>query len=324
MNARSDIQSKTMRIAYLILAHKNPRLIARTIEALSCEDSAFFVHIDKKSKLDEFLFIKAKNVLFTEQRIPVYWAEYSMVEAILILIQQALAVSKKCEYFILLSGSDYPLKSKEYISRFFDQRRGTEFISLALIPNVEAGLPLSKINTISTRSDRPALRLLTKACAKLGLAKRDYKKYLANLQPYGGSTWWALTRSACQYIIDFTKDNTFVCEYFAKTHTPDETFFHTILGNSLFGRSIQRCLMYDDWSDGPLHPAMLNNSHLDFFKAHQEVMIDDAFGPGEVLFARKFSDQTLDFLNRLDDIIRAKGEVVHSVPTGNADVAKSQ
>ena len=35
-------------------------------------------------------------------------------------------------------------------------------------------------------------------------------------------------------------------------------------------------------------------------------MTDDAFGPGEVLFARKFSDQTLDFLNRLDDIISAK------------------
>ena len=83
-----------MKIAYLILAHRNPRLIARTIEALSCEDLAFFVHIDKKSNLDEFLFIKAKNLLFTEQRIPVDWAEYSMVEAILILIQQALASSR--------------------------------------------------------------------------------------------------------------------------------------------------------------------------------------------------------------------------------------
>jgi hypothetical protein len=305
--AQSDTQSKTMKIAYLILAHRNPRLIARTIEALSCEDSAFFVHIDKKSNLNEFLVIKAKNVLFTERRIPVYWAEYSMVEAILILIQQALVESKKYEYFILLSGSDYPLRSKEYISRFFDQRRGTEFINLTLLPNVEAGLPLSKINTISIRSDQPALRLLAKACAKLGLAQRDYRKHLPNLQPYGGSTWWALTRSACQYIIDFTKDNTRVCEYFAKTHTSDETFFHTILGNSVFRRRSQRCLMYDDWgSAGPRHPIMLNSSHLDFFEAHQQVMIDDAFGAGEVLFARKFSDQTLDFLNRLDDIIRAK------------------
>jgi hypothetical protein len=245
-------------------------------------------------------------VLFTEQRIPVYWAEHSVVEAILILIHQALAESKQCEYFILLSGSDYPIRSKQYISRFLDRRRGTEFISLALLPNVEAGLPLSKINTISFPSDQPALRLLAKASAKLGLAQRDYRKYLPKLHPYGGTTWWALTRSACQYIVDFTKNNTFVCEYFAKTPTSDETFVHTILGNSLFKQSIHRCLMYEDWSDGPLHPAMLNGSHLDFFETHQQVMMDDAFGPGEVLFARKFSDQTLDYLNRLDDIIRAK------------------
>ncbi|MCI0600983.1 MAG: beta-1,6-N-acetylglucosaminyltransferase [Beijerinckiaceae bacterium] len=295
-----------MKIAYLILAHKNPRLIARTIEALSCEDSAFFVHIDKKSNIDEFLIIEAGNVVFTEERIHVYWAEYSMVEAILILIQQALAESKQYEYYILLSGSDYPLRSKEYISRFFDQRRGTEFISLARLPNTKAGLPLSKINTVSFPSDQPALRLLVKAFAKLGLGQRDYRKHLPNLQPYGGSTWWALTRSACQYILDFTKYNAFVCEYFAKTITPDETFFHTIFGNSSFSRNAQRGLMYDDWSDGPFHPAMLNSSHLDFFEANQEVMIDDAFGPGELLFARKFSDQTLDFLNRLDDIIKAK------------------
>jgi hypothetical protein len=297
-----------MKIAYLILAHRNPRLIARTIEALSCEDSAFFVHIDKKSNLDEFLFIKAKNVLFTKRRIPVYWAEYSMVEAILILIQQALAESKKYEYFILLSGSDYPLRSKEYISGFFDQRRGTEFISLALLPNVEAGQPLSKINTISFPSDQPGLRILAKACAKLGLAQRDYRKHLRNLQPYGGHTWWALTRGACQHIVDFTKDNTFVCEYFKKTLASDETFFHTILGNSLFRRSIQRSLMYADWSDRSMHPAMLNSSHLDYFEAHQQIKasVPYAFGPGEVLFARKFSDQTLDILDRLDDIISAK------------------
>jgi len=296
-----------MKIAYLILAHKNPRLIAKTIKALSSEDSVFFVHIDSKSNLDEFLLFEAENVLFLEERVPVYWGEYSMVQAILILIQHALTASKGGEYCVLLSGSDYPLRSKEYISRFFDQWRGTEFISLAAIPNAEAGLPLSKINTICIPSDQPVLRFLAKASGKLGLARRDYKKYLQNLQPYGGSTWWALSRSACQYILDFAKDNTFFCEFFAKTHTSDETFFHTILGNSHFKQNIRRCLMYDDWSNGPLHPTMLNSSHLDFFEAHPEVTLDDAFGPGELLFARKFSDCTLDLLNRLDEIIKAKG-----------------
>jgi len=33
----------------LVLAHKNLRLVKKAIEALSSEDSGFFVHIDRKS-----------------------------------------------------------------------------------------------------------------------------------------------------------------------------------------------------------------------------------------------------------------------------------
>lgn len=78
-----------MKVAYLIFGYKNPRLIRRTIEVLSCKDSAFFIHIDKKSNLNDFTSINGENVFFTGERVSVHWAEFSGIRAILILIRQA-------------------------------------------------------------------------------------------------------------------------------------------------------------------------------------------------------------------------------------------
>ncbi len=295
-----------MKIAYLILAHRNPKHIKKMIEALSCQDCSCFLHIDSKSRIDDFRQIEGDNIFFSDKRVPVYWAEYSMVEAILILIQQALSRPENYDYYVLLSGSDYPLRSKEYIHNFFDSMNGTQFISMAKIPNTAAGVPLSKINTLGIPSSKPLYRFVMRVLRRFNLANRDYRKHLGTLQPWGGSTWWALTRDACQYIIEFTKDNHSICKYFEGTLTSDETFFHTILGNSIFGRQVHRSLMYDDWSAGSLHPAMISSKHLTLFEAHEKVSLNDAFGPGELLFARKFSDDSLELLQRIDEMINRK------------------
>ena len=298
-----------MKIAYLVLAHKNPALIQKQIDFLSSEDSAFFIHIDAKSKIDEFLSCNGRNVFFSTERVAVYWAEYSMIDAIVILIQQALSASQKYDYFVLLSGSDYPIRSKQYIQRFFENSRGTEFISLVEIPNIQAGIPLSKITTLRIPSNRPVYRFLIKLAAKLGFAQRDYKKYLGSLRPYGGVTWWALTRDACQYLLEFMEQHESICQYFKGTFAPDETFFHTILGNSAFEPHIRRCVMYDDWTAADPHsghPAEIGEEQLHFFEASEKVMVDDVFGPGEMLFARKFSDENLDLVDRLEKIIKQK------------------
>lgn len=298
-----------MKIAYLVLAHKNPALIQKQIDFLSSEDSAFFIHIDAKSKIDEFLSCNGKNVFFSTKRIAVYWAEYSMIDAIVILIQLALSAPQNYDYLVLLSGSDYPLRSQEYIYNYFEKNKGTQFISLVEIPNTKAGIPLSKINTLRISCKRPVLRFLIQVAAKLGFAQRDYKKYIGNLRPYGGVTWWALTRDACQYILEFMGQHESICQFFKGTFAPDETLFHTILGNSMFEPRIRRCVTYDDWSASDPHsghPAEIGEEQLRFFEASEKVIVDDVFGPGEMLFARKFSDENLDVVDRLEKIIKQK------------------
>jgi hypothetical protein len=302
-NTRFDEDGK-MKIAYLFFAYKNPELVKKTIEHLSSKDSAFFIHIDSKSDLGMFGTITGDNIFFSEKRVPVYWGEFSGVRAIQLLILQALTWTQNYDYFVLLSGSEYPLKRKKYIHSFFESNRGAEFMSMVKMPNAEAGKPISRINTLRIQSSRPVYRLVVRILAKLGFAQRDYRKYLGSLEPYSGHTWWALTRDACQYIIDFEKGNQQVVRYFEDTFAPEEMFFHTILGNSPFKSKIRRNLVYEDWSARGSHPVMINEQHIASFATQEKVTLCDAYGSGEVLFARKFSDDNLDMVRKIEQIMK--------------------
>lgn len=298
-----------MKIAYLVFAYKNPQLLGRLIGQLSGDGCSFFIHLDAKSNLDDFAAITGPNIFFTRERIPVHWAEFSGIEAILILIREALAHPRPHEYFVLLSGSEYPLKSGAYIRRFLQENRGAEFISSVKVPNVEAGKPLSRINTLRFPSDRPVARFVFKVLAKLGLARRDYRRHLGDLEPYAGTTWWALSREACQYASDFAASHPRVAAFFKNTFAPEEAFFHTILGNSPFRSRIRRNLLWEDWSAPGGHPQMINEQHLASFDARNRMMVEDVFGSGEVLFARKFSDDSLGLIQRMEEMIKlAEGE----------------
>ena len=293
-----------MQIAYLVFAYKNPQLLKRLIETLSSEDCAFFIHIDKKSDLDDFALINGDNIFFTDERIPVYWAEFSGVQAILILIRQAFKASQQYDYFVLLSGSEYPLKSRKYIHDFFASNYGMEFMNIVKMPSQEASKPISRIKTVRIQSHRPVLRFFMRVLARLHLATRDYRKHLGSLEPYSGNAWWALTRDACRYVLEFSAHHRAVIQYFENTFAPEEMFFHTVLGNSVFKSRMRRNLVYEDWSARGSHPEMISEKHIALFEANAEVNVDDVYGFGEVLFARKFSDDNLELVNRINDIIK--------------------
>lgn len=295
-----------MNVAYLVFAYKNPQIIYSLVEFLSNDNCSFFIHIDKKSDIGRFSLPSNTNAYFSDERIPVYWAEFSGVQAILLLIRQAFRSSNNFDYFVLLSGSDYPLRSSRYINAFFKENCGTEFINIVQMPNQKAGKPISRITTLRLRSSMPVRRFIVRILGRYGLVQRNYKKYLGNLEPYSGNTWWALTRDACQYILEFIKCNHDFIKFFENTFAPEETFFHTILGNSAFKNRIRRNLMYEDWSSREAHPATLNRDHLAYFESNDTVWLTDVYGSGEVLFARKYSDDTFELIQKVKSIIAKK------------------
>ncbi|NMM36248.1 MAG: beta-1,6-N-acetylglucosaminyltransferase [Glaciimonas sp.] len=298
-----------MKIAYLLLAHNNPAHLQRLISALSTSTSHFFIHIDQKSKIDPFLSIKGNNIHFIQQRVPVFWGDFSQVEATLILLRAALSDRCGFERFVLLSGVDYPLRSASSIERFFENHPNREFMNLVAMPSEAAGKSLSRLTTYKQRPGDPLItRAIRKVLMMAGVVPhtRDYKAYLGDLAPYAGSTWWALSRQACDFILAFVTRETQAVQFFRNTLCPDESFFHTILGNSHFKSRIARNLTYTDWCAGGASPATITEKHLALFQATTWFAPDDTYGAGEMLFARKFADASVDLLARLDRQIAEK------------------
>jgi hypothetical protein len=231
----------------------------------------------------------------------------------MLLIREALRHSAIYDYLVLLQGADYPLRSGRYIREFFAANRGTEFLSMVRIPS--PGYPLVKINKIEYPSEKLLLQFAARAVGKVGLAQRDYRKHLVGLQAYAGDASWILSKEACLYIAEFAAQNPHVGQYFQNTESSDEMFFHTILGNSPFQLRMKRSLLYRDYPPTLSHPALLGEKHVQFFESQERVLVEDEWGPGEMLFARKFSDQTLHVIDRMDEMIRRKERQV-SFPAG--------
>jgi len=303
-----------MKIAYLFFAYKNPRLIQKSIELLACDDCSFFIHIDGKIDINRFANVRGDNVHFTRKRVTVHWAEFTGVEAILLLISEALSSPVRFDYFVLMSGSEYPLRGGNYIRNFFTENQGREFITMS---RIEApGDPFVRLNTVRYPSNRPVLRFASRLLAKIGLARRDYRKHLGNLEPYSGITWWALSREACQFIVEFNRNDRVLKKFLQYTFAPEETYIHTILGNSRFKSKIRRNLLFEDWSPrnqvkslrAQWHslPAMIDETHCDFFESNEKIFANDLQGPEELLFARKFSDENMVPIDRVDEMISRK------------------
>ena len=100
------------RLAFLIVAHRQPDHLARLVHALDGPGCHIFIHVDRKSPLPPFTAAvpKQRNVVFLEDRLEVTWGKLGVVQATLALIDLALASGRAFRYFTLLSGSDYPIK----------------------------------------------------------------------------------------------------------------------------------------------------------------------------------------------------------------------
>jgi hypothetical protein len=300
-----------MKIAYLIIAHNHAMHLQRLVTALSSSASACFIHLDRKSRWQDFSSLSSKydNLYFSPKRVSVYWGDFSMLEATIILLRMALESEHRFDYFVLLSGADYPLQSATYIENFFERNKGAEYMELAPMPCHAIGKPLSRLTTYQPRPYNLysyVIKLARKVSVKSGIGEveRDYRPYLEGLTPYGGSMWWALSHEACAHIVNFLDREKRVVNFYKNTVVPDETLIQTIIGNSPYRAKIQRCLTYADWSpDGP-HPALITKKHLAYFRSMRQITVsDDLFGSGELLFARKFSDESAEIVRELDQII---------------------
>jgi len=227
-------------IAYLVLAHADLPHLRRLIAALPA-DGVKLVHLDKKFGAAPDLAGLPNTIILTD-RIAVYWADFSIVEATLSLLRTALRF-KQIERIVLLSGSCYPIASDADILDFFAARTSDNFIKAFSIEYASAlyhdklrRIHIGEGSVARLAGDHPGFnRALSRGLTLLlSRRRRDWRRNLAPLKPYFGSQWWAITRACGEYILEREEEYRGL-RFFEHCFAPDEMYFHTIVANSLFG-----------------------------------------------------------------------------------------
>ncbi len=229
-----------MKLAYLILAHKQPKQLLRLISKLNLTSVKFFVHIDTYSNFDEFDEV-LKNIseltLISEYRTS--WGSFNIVKAELVLIEKAYQWG--ADRFVLLSGQDYPIKSAPAIKNFYTKNNNIAFVEFTKMPDKdwnEHQNGLFRINRFHFRfinswralpphSKKIILNPLFNFMARFTFLVFFKSKYVKNY--WHGSQWWSLNRDHIKFVLENVPN---YLRSFKNSYVADESFFQSIIANA--------------------------------------------------------------------------------------------
>ncbi len=123
-----------MNLCYLIMTHSCLDVLQSMITALRHPNVSFIVHVDSKyeGKLPDFL--NEDSIYLTPERLSVQWGGLSMVDCVKYLCEYAHSLNK-FDYYALLSGNDYPVKSGAVIYDYLDQNKENNYIAGLALPS---------------------------------------------------------------------------------------------------------------------------------------------------------------------------------------------
>jgi hypothetical protein len=273
-----------MKIAYLILVHRDIELVKKQIETLNSSVVTFFIHLDKKFIFDDIdPFFQKENIIFCKKRYWINWGGFSIINATIQLLSEAISNPIKFDYFILLSGQCFPIKKNREIENFVEINQSIIDIKALPIDKLKNGgldklkywYPFDNLYFIKNDCKKLLFRYFVIFCKIFKISKPLTK----DITYCFGSQWWGLNKECVEYILSYCKSNPRFMDFFKFSWAPDELFFQTIIYNSpLYGGIINKPFRYIEWSkQGP--PKIL--SELDY-----ENIINSQF-----LFARKFDSK---------------------------------
>lgn len=242
--------------AYLIAAHNEFEVLKKLIMLLDYEDNDIYIHIDKGTpNFDESSIMEIvhhSTVRFVDA-CKVNWGGYSQIQYEMNLLKEAVKIEH--EYYHLISGVDLPIKSHDYIMKFFEENKGKEFIEFD--NEYDEALKEYRVRYHHILQDRVGKR--TDAVGKIlyniervivksqKLAGVNRIKGSAE-KIYKGTNWFSITHDLASYIVEKEEE---IKERYKDTFCADEVFLHTMVMNSRFKDNIvDDCLRYIDWDRG--------------------------------------------------------------------------
>lgn len=237
-------------------------------------------------------------------------------------------IQRKChgDYVILMSESDYPVKSNGYIQRLLADHN-KDFITITPLPHtnplhtpgghwLEGGrrryecyalrLKANSLATIEPRkinigNIRQFVKILRDNPVKLFQALKIFiyypkRKHPVNINPCGGDLWFILRKETVRKILEFCAENSDYLEYCKGTANLDELFIPTLV-NHLVANSEREntTLRYINWQDnGVSSPANLS--------LNDKKLLTECILNPNCLFVRKVQDMEVCYF--IDETIK--------------------
>jgi len=282
------------------MAHKYPRQLNRLVDRLNDDSSNFFIHIDKKTNLSTFESLKifGEKVVFID-RFNARWGKYGIILPLLSGLKKIKESRFLFDRIIILSGQDYPIKSNQQISEFFNNSPHSVFINFFPMPNFDKwpGRDRGGLYRVDKYyfGDKWFELFCSKTLNFLGTHIAGLRRQIPyGMRPFAGSAWLCLDMYALNYILEFVEQYPEYLKFHRNTFVADEVFVQMLIGNSTDQKllssvqNIEKHLIV--WESAHVaHPKNLEKS--DF----ERIKLSDA------LFARKF-DENIDpeILNLID------------------------
>ena len=297
--------NKIKKHAYLILAHNELNMLKLLIKSLDDVSNDIYVHIDAKTKSfysDEFEKLTRFSELIFVKRMKVYWAGFSSVKAIILLMREANS-KKQYEYYHLISGVDIPLMTQNEIHNFINSvDNDKEFVNISSTSMQELNKKVKKSNIGLIRKFLYLFRYESSKYGILyffnqknfGFARKGFWGKLIsiverinialqqlsgiennkNLPIYYGSSWYSISHNLVTYILI---NETWIVKHFKYCGCSDEIFLQTLIKKNKLSEnlSINGNMRYIDWKRGSPYTFRI--------KDYEELINSNCF------FARKFS-----------------------------------
>jgi hypothetical protein len=259
-------------IGFVLLTHHKPHMIHRLINKLNAmfDHPPIACHHDF-SKCDLSVEALPENVSLVQPHVEISWGEFAEVEGTARatqLLYENPATSP--DWFVFLSGTDYPIKPAKQILQDLKSSSCDAFIHCELI---QAGAFQHAWQELC----------YSRYCAK------DPSFFSSEFKCYAGHQWFCASRRAAEYIIDFHTTQTALAEHYHDTVHASESYFQCVLANAPHLNLNNETWRYIDWSAGGQHPKTLGLNDLPKLLA------------SHAHFARKFdADTAALILDQLD------------------------
>lgn len=255
---------------FLIAAHKDPAQLNALVEQLRDDDFLVYVHLDAKGAIDPREVHPAARLV--RQRVAVHWGCFSQVQATLNSLAQIVAEVADFDKVLFLSAQDVPLLSNPALKAALAELRGHELLDTVAIGR-EPGQWAADYRyqyfyrDAGARPVRLACALANRAMRACGLTRR----LPGGMRPYGGSSWWALSRDCVREVLERVRREPALRRFFRSVACADEMFFQTLVMNSRFGgRVLPQNFRYIQWPEqGARNPKILDEHDFERIAASQ-------------------------------------------------------